>query len=135
MQCKRCGKCCDLAIQAPFVLPKDIRLWMALDRWNIIRSLMLVEGQNHEQEITFRRQADGHCTWYKNHSCLIYKLRPLACSIYPTTKPCHQGIEPSWGNAAMKIFSRARREWERADVTWRQEHFIELQRYVVALNT
>jgi len=134
MTCKRCGKCCDLNIQAPFILPKDIRQWMALDRWDIIKSLMLCVSRDHQakevmQEITFRKQEDGHCVWYKDHACLIYKSRPIACSIYPTTHPCHQGITPSWGNAAMKQFNRARNEWNRASDEWKQEHFMEVYKY------
>jgi Fe-S-cluster containining protein len=127
--CKRCGKCCDLTIQAPFVLPKDIRGWMDKKQWNIILSLQLCESQDHEQEITFRKAEDGHCVWWRKAGCLIYKSRPITCAMYPTHGTCHHGNAPTISYSAMQQFNRARKEWMRASAQWKQDHFMDIRQY------
>jgi len=83
--CQQCGKCCDLNTYNLHVYPYDVQRWQARGQEKIIKELCFgIDSQKH-QIWTFRKQADGHCTFHHNGHCSIYNSRPLTCRVYPAT--------------------------------------------------
>lgn len=125
--CKRCGQCCDFANGVPFVMPEDIDRWQANNAWEIINEICLCYTEYKSQELTFRSRADGHCIFFSDtKGCIIYRSRPMACSVYPTVAPCHQGRPPQNGPAVTNKYYRARKKFNHTTTEDKKKYILAL---------
>jgi len=85
-KCLKCGKCCrELVI--PIVL-SDIELWVKSGRLDLLTYVTEREargwarrlGLEHYFTFVMRR---GGCPFYRGGLCSIYRLRPIACRLFP----------------------------------------------------
>ncbi len=79
-KCKRCGKCCSLAIP---VTEQDLLHWAVAERGDLLAYVSPRDG--------FIRQRDERCPFLIQSAsgraaCGIYRLRPDACARFPRSR-------------------------------------------------
>jgi len=86
MRCTRCGICCKQT-QMP-LSKKDIKL-------------LQKAGHNPKQFIRINKQGyaqlqnkQGYCIFYdtQNHTCKVYRQRPMGCRLYPIIYSEEEGV-------------------------------------------
>ncbi len=93
-ECNRCGKCCTLFDKTgPFITPLEKRTILTFiseqnlkehfgtKTLNTIENIL--EKNNYIQVVG--NKPPKKCIFLKNNNCLIYKVRPFDCRIYPVS--------------------------------------------------
>ncbi len=75
MRCSRCGKCCQKTEM--MLCEQDVQ---RLEKAGYSRASFSYRDREGFARLRNRR---GHCVFYLNHRCSIYKVRPTGCRVYP----------------------------------------------------
>ena len=102
VNCKNCGKCCELDI---FVNVQDINRWVDEDRMDILSCLtwqaiatrkppwlLYIPHKKHIAGHTLLKKLynedwakNNKCIFWNNNKCSIYKTRPMNCVKFPNS--------------------------------------------------
>jgi Fe-S-cluster containining protein len=131
-KCVQCGKCCSMIKHQPFLTAIDVQGWINKGLWHIIKELRFTTGKTDgkpRQEWTFQQDKYGNCLFLGNGKCLIYRVRPLVCQVYPTNTmgTCENGTNSKHASKAIsKQFLHAIANWNKSNDGWRQDKLEEL---------
>jgi len=126
LSCTGCGACCTFTNGAPFIFPVDVNAWLKHDQWRVLNQIRFTIDENtRTQEWTFWEKPNTHeCVFRINGKCAIYRIRPLACQVYPGTErdtTCVAGVKhPLPSKHVMRQYIKAAKDWRKWSMTTRQ---------------